>query len=357
MNRLQTRHATTSSWKHLAAAGGFGSMSPRLAENLSAVFACVDEISSALASLPPRIYRLDGANRELMTDGPLLELFRTPNSWQTWPDLVQWVMAEVLLYGNGLLVATAGGELLPCRWQATSMHMQRGGALRYDWQAGEGEAQIRGTADDRRMVHLRDRSDAGISGRSRLSRCAATIGLTHDVLDAAIALWTNGAFPSGALTLPTRVAPEEKARLREQVSGQLAGAKNRASVMILDGGAGWERFSVDPKDAETLETRQFQVEEICRVFGVPPPIIQAYRHNTFTNAATAGDWFARFTLAPWARKFEAAFNRVMLPPEQSLELDMGAFHRADLQARWDAYKIALEYKVVTSDEVRRLEGW
>ena len=349
----EQRQADGPSWINLQSQG-WGQPNARAAENLSAIFACVDVISSALASLPPRLYEASGTERR-QVDGT--SLFDGPNRWQTWPDFVSWYVAEALLFGNAVAVVRPDGELIPIRWQACGMTMRGDGSLEYDWQFGEGHYNLHGVSGDGRVMHMRDRTDDGITGRSRLSRCAATVGLAHDVLDAAIALWQNGAFPSGALKVPGRLPPDEKTRLRAQVEDQFTGSGNRAKFMLLDGGSEWERMDVDPKDNEALENRKFMIAEVCRIFEVPPPIVQDYENNTFTNASTAGQWFARFTLAGWARRFEAAFKRTLLPDNHHLELDMSAFARGDLKERWDAYKIALETGVLSPEDVKRLEGW
>jgi HK97 family phage portal protein len=108
-----------------------------------------------------------------------------------------------------------------------------------------------------------------------------------------------------------------------------------------------------------LESRKFGIEEICRLFQVPPPLVQDYSHNTFTNSETAGRWFAQFTLAPWARKLEAEFARSLFPANSGLELefDLSGFLRGDPKTRWDAHKIAIETGVLDADEVRHVEGW
>ena len=345
------------SWANLTS-GGWGNFNARQAENLSPIFACVDVISSALASLPPRLYNgPPGTDRELIANDSIIQTLETPNRYQTWPDFVSWYVAECLLYGNAVAVVRPDGELLPVRWNAVGTQMTESGELRYDWQFGEGRYNLRGEAFGESVMHMRDRTDDGVTGRSRLSRVAATVGLAHDTLDAAIAAWQNGALPSGAVLLEGRVSPDEKTRLRAQLEQQFAGAANRSRVLVLDAGSKWQALSSDLKDSEALATRQFMVAEVCRIFEVPPPIIQDYTHNTFTNAATAGAWFARFTLSAWARKFEATFKRTLLDTDQWLELDMSAFARGDLGERFAAYAVALQNGVLAPEDVKRLEGW
>jgi HK97 family phage portal protein len=155
------------------------------------------------------------------------------------------------------------------------------------------------------------------------------------------------------------IGPETKMGLRQQFESRHGGAGNAGRTLVLDGGLDWKAAQISPEDAELLETRKFGVEEICRLFQVPPPIVQDYSKNTFTNSETAGRWFATFCLAPWARKIEAEFARSLFPTNSSyeLELDLSGFLRGDPETRWNAHKIALETGVLDPDEVREVEGW
>jgi HK97 family phage portal protein len=123
----------------------------------------------------------------------------------------------------------------------------------------------------------------------------------------------------------------------------------------------WQSLGVTPQDAELLESRKFSTEEIARIFNVPPPLLQDYSRNTFTNSASAGRWFAQFTLAPWLRKIEAEFARSLLSDAQRathcIEFDMSAFLRGDDQTRWAAWKIGLDGGVLSPNDVRHEEGF
>ena len=127
----------------------------------------------------------------------------------------------------------------------------------------------------------------------------------------------------------------------------------------LPGGLKFQTLGVTPEDAELLESRKFSVEEMCRLYQVPPPIVQDYSHNTFTNSDTAGRWFAQFTLGPWARKIEAVLSRALFPEGSGLEieLDLSVFLRGDPQTRWAAHKIAVDANILDTDEVREIEGF
>ncbi len=343
-----------SSWTNLTV-GGWGNANPRAAENLSAVFACVDVIASALASLPPKVFRLTGTDRQEVNSPTLTRLLRKPNPWQSWPDFVQWFIAQGLLYGNAIAVMDRG-RLLPIPWPQCSIQFRATGAMEYDYSFGQGSMNWNGRADQESVMHMRDRSDDGLIGRSRLARAGDVIATASELDMSVQALWHNGAFPSGAIKLPGKLTQDNRAKLRAELDQEFSGSSNRAKVLLLDSGMDWAGLSVDPDDAQTLQSREFQIAEIARLFEVPPPLIQDYSHNTFTNANTAGQWFSRFTLASWAGKFESAFQDLILDEDEYLELDMAAFQRADHGERWNAHAVALAHGVLTPDDVRRLEG-
>jgi HK97 family phage portal protein len=129
--------------------------------------------------------------------------------------------------------------------------------------------------------------------------------------------------------------------------------------MILDSGLTFRGISLSPEDSELLGSRKFALEEIARIYGVPPPMIGDLSHGTFTNSREAARWFAQFTLAPWARKIEAAFTAALFPEGSglALELDLSGLLRGDPETRWASHKIAVEAGILTVDEVREIEGY
>lgn len=342
----------------------------RTAENLSTVLGCVNAIATAIASLPAYVYRRAEDGREEDTGHPLARLIRNgPNARQTWPDFVEWLMASTLLRGNGLaeIKMDGGGrvrELLPLPWDHVSVQMLPSGRLAYD--VVEAIGLFGATGRPRRLLegevlHLRDRSDDGLIGRSRLTRAAAVVGTALSVQEFAGALYENGINPSGALQVSGKLGTPELNRLAQHFREAFSGPSKAAKALVLDQGATWQQISVSPEDAELLASRKFTVEELARLYGVPPPLIQDYSRNTFTNAETAGRWFAQFTLQPWIRKIECEFARSVFSEASrathELEIDLSGFMRGDYAARWTAHKIAVDAKILSVNEVREVEGW
>ena len=351
------------SWQALAPMTGYYSgLSARAAENLSTVLACTSSIATALAYVPARVYRWDGDNRIEHGAHPLARLIRYGcNPAMTWCDTIEHLVADTLLTGNGLLEIQRGrngqvSALAYHPWGMVTVQELSSGRLAYDVSDGRGNYRrlLEGEA-----LHLRDRTNDAKIGISRLSRSAETVAGVDLANRHAAHFLANGANPSGVIEHPGTMTDSQRTTLREQFQARHAGAANSGRALVLDGGLTWKAAQISPEDAELLETRRFGVEEIARLFQVPPPIIGDYTHNTFTNSETAGRWFATFCLAPWARKIEAEFSRSLFPigSPYELELDLSGFLRGDPETRWNAHKIALEAGVLDADEVRQVEGW
>lgn len=352
------------SWAALAPGLGYhAGLSARAAENLASVLACVNAIGTALASVPQIVYRRDASGDRIEDPShPLARLTRAGASPRmTWPEFIEHLLASTLLTGNGLAAIErdpagrlAGLEFIP--WSFVTVAELASGRLAFDVSDGRGRTRRYLEGE---VLHLRDRTDDGRIGRSRLSRAADAVAGVMAADTHARSFLQKGAAPSGVVELESLMNDAQFDRFATQFRQTFNGVENAGKTMILDGGAKWRAAQISPEDAELLETRRFGVVEICRLFQVPPPIVQAYENNTFTNAAQAGLWFATFCLAPWARKIEAEFARSVFPAggAHEVEFDLSGFLRGDPETRWNAHKIAVETGVLDPDEVRQIEGW
>lgn len=338
------------------------------AENVAAVLAAVNAICTGLASLPATVYESTPTGRREAPGHPVSALVRLPNGNQSWPDWIEWTVAQALLYGNAIseIQADPTGRsvaLVPIPWQNVSVQLLPTGRLAYDVVAVQG--QFGGTGMPRRLLshevfHLRDRSDDGLIGRSRLSRAPDVLGAALGLQEYSTALWQNGATPSGLVIVPKGMKPESRDRFIAQFRHNYTGASNAKKVIFGEGETKWTSISVSPEDAEVLQSRRFTVAEIARLFQVPPPLLQDYSFSTFTNAAQADLWFARTSLQPWARKIEAEFARSVIADPTGrfhLEIDFSAMTRGDYATRWAANVAAVGAGILTADEVREAEGF
>ena len=353
--------ALDTSWGAMAPGIGYpAALSAHGHENLSTVLACVEAISSALAYVPALIYRIEGNDRVEAVGHPVRRFTRTGVSDRmTWPDFMGHLVASALLTGNGLATierdargGVSGFTWVP--WGLVTVQYLRSGRLAYDVSDGLGDMRRYLEGE---VIHLRDRTDDGLVGRSRLSRAGEAVAGVAASNAFAKTFLDKGMAPSGVIELPGTLSAEQRNHLRDQMRERNEGARNAGRTLLLDGGMTWKASQISPEDAELLESRKFGVIEICRIYQVPPPIVQAYENNTFTNASQAGLWFGQFTLAPWARKIEAEFARSVLAAGTEFELDLSGFLRGDPLTRWQTHQIAITTGVLDADEVREVEGW
>lgn len=359
------KRAVDPSWQALAALAPSGqTVNAHAAENLATVLACVQAISSAIGSLPAWVYRTGPSGRAADPAHPLAGLISNgPNGTQTWPDFVEWLIAQTLLFGNGLaeIIADRGElvALLPLPWQRVRVERLPSGRLIYT--IADTKGRERRLLDDQ-VLHLRDRSDDGLIGRSRLSRAAKVVINALTVQDFASSTFTNTVNPSGVLMAEGKLGDEPLKQLRANFREAFSGSSNVARALVLDQGLKWDQLKiVSPEDAELLASRRFGTEELARLYGCPPPIIGDLSHGTFTNSETAGRWFAQHTLTPWIKKIEAAFAKSVFTEFERathhLEIDLSGFLRGDPETRWKSHEIAVRNNILTADEVRLVEGW
>jgi HK97 family phage portal protein len=343
-------------------------VSAQAAENLASIASAVGAISSALASLQPISYRRDGTGRsELPGAHWLARLLRQPAPRMSWPDWIEVQVAAVLLSGNALAVieADAGGRITalhPVAWGSVSMWRLPSGRIAYDVTDTPGTWGRAGAVHrflESEVWHLRDRCDPGeLAARPRLVRAAGAVRNAVALQDMAASVWDNAARISGYVAAPQPIPKPQRDEAQAWLDS-FKGARAAGGTPILPNGWKWESVQIDAESLQTIESRKFSVIEVARIFNVPPPLLQSYENNTFTNAAQASLWFGQFTLGPWARKIEAALQIAIVGAQSdlSVELDLSSLLRGSHAERWQANEIAIRTGVLSPDEVRAQEGW
>jgi HK97 family phage portal protein len=345
--------------------GGVENVSVTRAENLAAVQSAVHVVSSTLASLPARIYRTDNGVRTEIESGPWPSLIGNPYAVLTWSDWCSFMVSSMMMWGNGLaeIVTDPRGNVValrPLPWQyVTPLRLLNNPALgRLVFRVIMPLEPVR-TLLDSEVILFRDRTDDSLIGRSRISRSPGAIRNAEQLQAFSLAGWDNSALPSGTVEIPQGLSKDGFKRLRDQFEEKHTGTANARRVIYLDKGMTWTSLSVSPEDAQVLESRRFSVEEIARLYNVPPPLLQDYTRNTFSNAATAGLWFSQFSLLPIARALEQAFRLAVFGPNSpyDLEIDLSGLTRGEYSTRWASYAIARETGILTIDECRAAEGY
>lgn len=333
--------------------------------SLSATWACVNLISGTISSLPLMVYRTVNGERSVARDHPLYRLLHdTPNYDQTAVDFLEFISASVELQGNayaekkmtdrGVVVA-----IVPIRPDIVTVRRTPSGKLLYVWKDGNTRNEI---LEDR-MLHIRGFGGGPLGGASTLSSCASTFAGAMSVERAAGAMFRNGARPSGVLSTDKPLTAPQRATAEQLLQEKFVGAMNDGRPMVLDNGVQWQQLSMKSSDAEMLESRKFSVEEIARVFGVPPHMIGHTSGSTSWGTGleqqTLG--FTKFTLRRRLKRIEQAMEKQLLSVQDrvngiTIEFNLEGLLRGDSAGRSTFYQSALSNGWMTINEVRALEN-
>ena len=350
----------------MSAAGGAGAVSPALAENLSAVTGAVELIAGTFASLPATLTvdTPDGTDAapDTATGWALLQ---RPNPRQSWHAWASWAAAQWLLQGNALSHLQTDGRgavtaLVPVPWHWVNVSLVAGAdgpRVAYDLMADTAETRALGLPRrmlDSDVLHVRARSDAGIVGRSVLSRAGGVFREGMLLATAAEATWRNGMRPSGFFSLPGNFNQVHWDRLDASLD-RYRNAINAGKVPIMFGGMEFKPLAMNSADAEFLSTRRFTVEEIARMFNIPTPMLQAGQ-NAPGDLSPYVAAFAQLALAPVVTAFEQEFGHAILPPGYRLQLDMGGLLRGNYSAAMAALCAAVQSGVMMPNDARRVLG-
>lgn len=364
----EQRSAPTT-WDHLRTGGTWDSdagvpVNSYMAENLSVVFACVQVIAETVAMLPMHVYRKGGDGSRIEDPAhPLSRIFRgDPNEHQTASEFIEMMTAHTLLRGNAFAEIIRDGrgavvELRPLHPDWVSVvRIARTSRYAYDVSLPEG-----GTRRllPEEMFHLRDRSDDGIIGKSRLQRARETFGNALATERYANATYRNGAAMSGVLSHPEALGEEAAERLRKSFEQTYSGTENAGRVAVLEEGLKWMAVSVSPSDAQMLESRRFGVENLARIYRVPPPVLGDFQGGNYSSISEVGRWFYTHTIQPWLNRWERVVERSLLSDagraSHEVEFDCDLLLRGDMLTRFQAYRIAREIGVYNANELRKFE--
>jgi len=333
------------------------------AQAFSAVGACVRIISETLASLPWQTYRKLDSGREAMPAHPVNWLLNNqPNPEQTAMVWKRQALAHFLLWGNGYAEIERGADgraiwLWPLLPDRTEIKRSETGAL-VCLVRGLDQTHILRRED---VYHLADGSYDGIMGLSRihLARRAIGAGIAQDVFTSSY--YQNGASIGGVIEQKAGkvLSPEGKKSMLAEFNEKYVGPDRARKTMYLDSGMEYKPLDVPLSDAQFLETRRFQVEEICRWFGVPQHLVQMLTESNYAISYTADKNFVEHTLRPIATLMEQEANIRLFGARASggvyTRINLSALMRGDPKVRGEWYKSMVNAGVMSINEVRELE--
>ena len=341
----------------------------RSAMQMTAVYSCVRILAEAIAGLPLHVYRLkDGGGKEKAVDHSLYRLLHDePNPEMTSFVFRETLMTHLLLWGNAFaqIVRNGLGEVIGLYpLQPNSMSVGRdldSKALYYEYQtswdepAGEYKT-IRLTPAD--VLHIPGLGFDGLVGYSPIAMARNAIGLAQATEDYGASFFANGAAPGGVLEHPGTI--KDPSRVRESWQATFGGAKNGNKVAVLEEGMKYTPISVSPEQAQFLETRKFQLNEIARIFRIPPHMIGDLEKSSFSNIEQQSLEFVKYTLDPWVIRWEQAITKTLLNPREKQQLfvkfNVEGLLRGDYQSRMEGYAVARQNGWMSANDIRELEN-
>ena len=334
---------------------------PDTAVQSTVVLACARVLAESIASLPLHLYRrtTDRSGKAIAREHPLYRRLHTaPNSWQTSFEWREQQVFWLALWGNSYNeirpgAAGAVDELWPLHPSRMKVERVENGRLRYRFRDEKGTEVI---YSQDQIMHIRWMSDDGINGMVPVELARDAIGLARACEIHGARFFGNGARPGVVLVTPNEMKSEAAAQLRDNWERMHRGADRSNRTAVLTGGLDAKELTgASNQEAQFLETRRFQIEEICRIFRVPPHLVGDLTRSSFSNIEQQSIDFVQHSLLPWLRRFETAFERDLITDETLFaEFDTRGFLRGDATMRAAYYQTLYNLGVASINEIR---GW
>lgn len=342
----------------------------------TAVMACVRILSEDVSKMTPSLYRrfdkegykLGGRQKLTGPEHPLAALLVRPNDWQTWPEFCRMMMVGFALRGNAFAVILKNRRgdpvmLVPINPDRVALWQAPDGGL-FWWITRSGLHELHVLRNQPLLIpyedvfHLKDLSADGLVGSSPIALAREAIALSLAQEQQYARLMGSGARPSGVLTTDQRLTDVSAARIRADWEAMNAGLANSGRTAILEQGLKWTPLTISSVDLQFLQMRQFQVVEIARIFRVPPHMLGDLTKGTFNNIVQQSQEYRNNTLTShtdlWEKRFAHTFE--LKDGIEEVDFDESALVKADLTARYNAYRIGVLTGWENRNEVRIAEG-
>ena len=340
----------------------------RTAMQVTAVYACVRILAESIAGLPLHVYRYKDKGKEMVVDHPLYPLLHDePNPEMTSFIFRETLMGHLLLYGNAYAQIIRDGYgrvkwLYPLLPDKMDVRRDDAGQLVYTYIRYVDEFGGRQRFEEVKLrpdqvLHIPGLGYDGLIGYSPIAMAKNAIGMSMAAEEYGSTFFANGATPSGLLEHPGVVKDPEK--LRQSWHAQFSG-KNSHNVAVLEEGMTYKPMSISPNEAQFLETRKFQIDEIARIFRVPPHMVGDLDKSSFSNIEQQSLEFVKYTLNPWVIRWEQSMQKALLLPGEKghyfIKFNVDGLLRGDYQSRMNGYAIGRQNGWLSANDIREMEN-
>ena len=351
-------------WENFSTLRSAGAVTAASAQGVSAVYACVQAIAETTASLPLVLFRRDGDDRQRATDHPLYRVLHDQaNDNMTALECRELMQASVLLRGNAFAKIIRGYDgqvraLIPLNTDRVNVLWAGDGLSGYEYTDRAGKVERFLPAE---VLHLRNRlGDDGVLGVSPISAARGVIELAISEQAHGVASFNNGTRLSGILKIPGKLTAEQKTALATSWGSMHAGGANHGKTAILESGAEYQTLSMTLEDADWIEARKLSVIEVCRLFRVPPVIVQSMESANYSNSVELARQFVTLTLRRHLVAWEQSISKQLLTEAGRriyfAEHQVEGLLRGDSSNRADFYSKGIAAGWMLKSEARRYEN-
>ena len=341
----------------------------RTAMQTTAVYSCVRILAEAVASLPIHVYRYTDTGKERVYDHPLYYLLHDePNPEMTSFVFRETLMSHLLIWGNAYAQVIRDGSgrvlsLYPLLPDKMEVDRDEHGRLFYTYTRNTDEnpnfseyGRVRLKPED--VLHIPGLGFDGLVGYSPIAMAKNAVGMTLACEEYGASFFENGATPGGVLEHPGVL--KDPAKVRESWHSVYGGSKNAGKVAVLEEGMKYQQIGIPPEEAQFLETRKFQIDEIARLYRIPPHMVGDLDKSSFSNIEQQSLEFVKYTLDPWVIRWEQSIQRALLLPQEKREyfvkMNVDGLLRGDYESRMKGYSIGIQNGFMCPNDVRRLES-
>ena len=369
-NRGKPQNLAGSGWLFFTGNSSAGKLvNERTAMQMTAVYSCVRILAEAVAGLPLQVFRYnENGGKEKAVDHPLYFLLHDePNPEMSSFVFRETLMSHLLLCGNAYaqIIRNGRGEVMglyPLMPNKMTVDRDEKGRLYYTYYHSPEEARTMSGSyvvlPPSEVLHIPGLGFDGLVGYAPIAMAKNAIGLAIATEEYGSKFFANGAAPSGVLEHPGTI--KDPSRVRESWQATFGGSGNANKIAVLEEGMKYTPISISPEQAQFLETRKFQVNEIARIFRVPPHMIGDLERSSFNNIEQQSLEFVKYTLDPWVVRWEQSIQRALFTPEEKksyfVKFNVEGLLRGDYQSRMEGYATARQNGWMSANDIRELEN-
>jgi HK97 family phage portal protein len=346
------------------------SVNEHTAMQMTAVYSCVRILSETVAGLPLHVYKYnDKGGKEKHLAHPLYKLLHDePNPEMTSFAFRETLMSHLLLWGNAYsqVIRNARGEvvaLYPLMPNKMTVDRDSNGRLFYLYQRSSEDApslgkdsQVYLSPSD--VLHIPGLGFDGLVGYSPIAMAKNAVGLAIATEEYGAKFFANGAAPGGVLEHPGTIKDPQK--VKDSWNSAYQGSGNAHRVAVLEEGMKYQPIGVSPEQAQFLETRKFQINEIARIFRIPPHMLADLEKSSFSNIEQQSLEFVKYTLVPWVVRWEQSMCRTLLmeseKPTVFIKFNVDGLLRGDYASRMNGYATARQNGWMSANDIREMEN-